>query len=86
MQSAQGMPSPDRDKDVETNLRQFNEMVKLGYYYNEDGTPCNPTEGHINENSYYKDYGTLVPTVWLKTSMNEKPSKYGDMQIMRATL
>lgn len=85
MQSAQGMPSPDRDKDVETNLRQFNEMVKLGYYYNEDGTPCNPTEGHINENSYYKDYGTLVPTVWLKTSMNEKTSKYRDMKIMRAT-
>ena len=84
-QSAQGMPSPDRNKSIETNLRQFDEMVELGYYFNEDGTSCNPTEGHIREDDFYDDFGTLVPTVWLKTPMTSKPSKYRDMKIMRAT-
>jgi hypothetical protein len=84
MQSAQGIPSPDRNKSVETNLKQFDEMVKLGYYHKEDGSSCIPENHHITEDAKYKEVGTIVPTVWLKTPMNSY-RKYRDMKIMRAT-
>ena len=82
--SEKGTPSPDRSKNIETNLRQFNEMVELGYYNNDDGSSCLPTGHHISDDNYNKEHGTLVPTVWLKTPMDSY-RKYRDMKIMRAT-
>lgn len=84
-QSKKGTPSPDRSKSIETNLSQFNEMVELGYYHNDDGSSCLPTGHHLSEDTHFKEHGTLVPTVWLKTSMETKTSKFRDMKIMRAT-
>jgi len=87
--SAQAKPNPDRNKSVETNLRQFDEMVKDGTYLSEDGTLCSPTEGHIltsgEGREIYEKVGTIVPTVWLKTPLDTGKSKLRDIKLMRAT-
>jgi len=74
-----GVASPDRDKSVELNLRQFDEMVSRGYYAEEDGTLRKPTDNHLT-----KSGPTTVPTVWLKTPLDSY-GKFRDIKIMRAT-
>jgi hypothetical protein len=84
-QSKAGISSPDREKSVDVNLTQFDEMVENGYYTNEDGTPCVPTDAHIKGGAEHERRGTLVPTVWLKTPPTTSPSKFRDVKLMRAT-
>lgn len=74
-----GVASPDRDKSVELNLRQFDEMVSRGYYTEEDGTLRKPTDNHLTNSG-----PTTVPTVWLKTPLDSY-GKFRDIKIMRAT-
>lgn len=81
-QSRQGIASPDRNKPVSVNLKQFDQMVEMGYYVDEDGTVCKPTDAHIYGD---EDESTQLPTVWLKTPLNHPTRKYRDMKIMRAT-
>ena len=75
----EGIESPDRNKSIETNLRQFDEMVQNGYYTDENGSTKKPTDNHIVGVGQ-----TTVPTVWLKTPMDSY-GKFRDIKIMRAT-
>ena len=73
------MPSPDRNKSIETNPRQFDEMVELV-------TTLMKMESCIQlkdtlERMISMMILEIVPTVWLKTPMTSKPSKYRDMKI-----
>ena len=89
LQSAQAKSNPDREKSIETNLKQFDEMVETGSYVAEDGTLCSPTQGHFikigQEAKVYEEVGTIVPTVYLKTPLDTGKSKWRDIKIMRAT-
>ena len=77
---SEGIPSPDRDKSIELNLKQFDEMVSKGFYTEEDGTVRKPTDNHLRK----EGLPTTVPTVWLKTPLNSF-GKFRDIKIMRAT-
>ena len=64
-------------------------MVATGTYYAQDGTLCSPTQGHFmrtgDDADTFKEVGTIVPTVYLKTPLETGKSKWRDIKIMRAT-
>jgi hypothetical protein len=81
-ESKQGIASPDRNKPVWLNLKQFDEMVETGTYREEDGTMRKPMDLHLRGD---EDAETILPTVWLKTPLNHGEKSFRDMKIMRAT-